>query len=853
MSKGMTLSHSFSSLTENDSQSFSTTLTLHRLFELMGWHDISNEVNEKQLEESAIQQSLIAAAQAFDEQPTKENNLRVATIIAKEITRMEAERDYALGMVKQLQKQMSEEQRAAEKAAAEFKPANNYWESLQQISSHFSESITTRVKTFFGSTPTQQVEKYRELAQNREEKLNALKAYREKIQAQEVMTALNYDDPLEPMPLAHSRHLLQTNISPEMNTSYCAPSGTCSLASLHDGLVGFVLLDPQPGDESGLSVSGAGDINGDQLDDILVSMPGTGKIAVVFGSNQPGAWGTGALNLTDLANGQRGFLLLGQAAEGSGASVSGAGDVNGDGLDDILIGAPFAFNQSGQTTVVFGSNKMGAWGSGMLNLTSLADGQRGFMLLGQSGDASGLSVSGAGDINGDGFDDILIGSPKAGGGSIGPAGKVTVVLGSNQTGAWGSGMLNLTSLADGHRGFILLGQPGDERGVSVSSAGDVNGDQLDDILVGSVASKTTVVFGSSKTNAWVSGTLNLTSLVDGQHGFELLGQPGDGSGLPVSSAGDINGDQLDDILIGAFPLSKTTVVFGSNKTGAWGSGTLNLAVLANGQNGFVMIGSIVSGTLDWSGFSVSSAGDMNGDDLDDLLIGAPQLSELGVGGKATVVFGSNQGGAWGSGTLNLADLADGQHGFLMQGLPPTQGQIGAWNGYSVSSAGDMNGDGLDDIIIGAPLAASQSGQTTVVFGDTCRVIVNQLRIAVGETVVLNSSLFAAFCPSQNNATLLLTPEAVQNGRFEAITAPSIALSSFLVENITSVQFQQDGSALAPSYQISVRHTALLYAYSIAQVDFLGYPPVLLNNKVYVNQGLPTLVTSSDLSASDADT
>ena len=135
MSKGITLSNSSSSsaLTQNHSQSLSTTSTLHWLFESLGWRDISQEVGGKQLEEFATQQSLMAAVQIYEDSPSDENNQKVVTALAKEISRIEDERDYALSMAKKLQKQMRKEQRAAEKAAAEFKPASNYWESLQQI------------------------------------------------------------------------------------------------------------------------------------------------------------------------------------------------------------------------------------------------------------------------------------------------------------------------------------------------------------------------------------------------------------------------------------------------------------------------------------------------------------------------------------------------------------------------------------------------------------------------------------------------------------------------------------------------------------------------------------------------
>ncbi len=842
MSKGISLNNLSSSgyLTQDHSQAVSTASTLHWLFESLGWHDISQEVAAKQLETSTAQQSLIAAVQFYEENHSEVNGQQVLIITAKEITRIEAERDYALRTVQQLQQQLKQEQRAAEKIAAESQPASSYWEVLQQISGYFSESITTRVKTFFGSTTEQQIEKYLETAQNREKELNALSSYREQIQTTLAASVFTHDEHLEEKPSAFSRHLLQTSTPTEMNVIYCWPGGSCSLTGVSDGQAGFT-LQGLVNSHSGSSVSSAGDINGDHLDDILVSSTpdfAVGQITVVFGTNETGVWGSGTLNLADFADGQHGFALQGEFPDGS-YLVSSAGDINGDGLADILVGAQTAYNLAGKTTVIFGSNKTGAWGTGTLNLITLADGQRGFTLLGQASEQSASSISSAGDINGDGLDDILIG--------VAETAKVTVVFGSNKPGAWGSGTLNLTTFADGQRGFTLLGLG---QGHTVSSAGDINGDQLDDFLIGnpnydlsSGTGQATVVFGSNQSGAWGSGTLNLTTFADGQRGFVLMGQAAGGrSGSSVSSAGDINGDGLGDILVSAPYTSnggQTTVVFGSHKPGAWGSGMLNLTTLADGQRGFVLQGN--SG--DAIGSSVSSAGDINGDGLDDILI------EYLDTAKVTVVFGSNISSAWGTGILNLDALADGQRGFMLLG----QATNGVGN--SVSSAGDFNGDQLDDFLVGAPSTFTGAGATTLVFGDKspAQVTVNHLSIAVGEVIVFNPTLLSATSSTQNNATIVLTPEDVQNGRFEAIGAPGVTLSSFLSGNITSVQFQQDNSALAPSYQITVRHTALLYAYSIAQVDFLGYPPVLLNNEVYVNQGLPTLVTSSDLSASDADT
>ena len=164
-------------------------------------------------------------------------------------------------------------------------------------------------------------------------------------------------------------------------------------------------------DQSGISVSGAGDVNGDGLDDIIVGTSGanssSGASYVVFGKADGSA-----VELSDIATDNNGFVLNGVTMDDqSGISVSGAGDVNGDGLDDIIIGANQAApngTDSGTSYLVFGKADGNA-----VELSDIADND-GFMINGVTmDDQSGYSVSGAGDINGDGLDDILIGANQA--------------------------------------------------------------------------------------------------------------------------------------------------------------------------------------------------------------------------------------------------------------------------------------------------------------------------------------------------------------------------------------------------------------------------------------------------------
>ena len=227
------------------------------------------------------------------------------------------------------------------------------------------------------------------------------------------------------------------------------------------------------------------------------------------------------LQLADL-DGTNGFMLDGEAAGGqSGFSVSAAGDINGDGIDDLIVGAWRADangSDSGRSYFVFGTTTEF---SSPLALSSL-DGTNGFMLDGETAyDNAGFSVSAAGDINGDGVDDLTVGAPYAE--LIGSlSGRSYVVFGKT-TGF--NSPLALSSL-DGSNGFMLDGEAaGDQSGRSVSAAGDINGDGIDDLIVGAYRADPNPFSGRSYVVFGRASVIDLTITKSNGVGFVGANQP----------------------------------------------------------------------------------------------------------------------------------------------------------------------------------------------------------------------------------------------------------------------------------------------------------------------------------------
>ena len=309
-----------------------------------------------------------------------------------------------------------------------------------------------------------------------------------------------------------------------------------------------------------------GDVNHDGYPDILIGAPyadpngliDAGEAYLVFGGRD--ILGTPSVFNLSSINGKNGVRFQGIAAgDQTGYSVSSAGDVNSDGIPDILIGAnkanPQGRSDAGEVYLIFGGSRLSS--NAMFNMSQL-NGSNGIRFQGMTaGDNLGYSVSSAGFVNGDGKADIIFSAPYAAPQRRRQAGEIYLLFG----GTLGSAAIfDLTTL-NASNGVILEGITAYSKiGTCLSSAQDVNHDGYDDILIGSTFEHSTevpgeayLVFGgpSLKTNKF----FDLTE-INGNNGVRIQGGGNgysiDGVGISVSDAGDVNGDNYPDILLGAY-------------------------------------------------------------------------------------------------------------------------------------------------------------------------------------------------------------------------------------------------------------------------------------------------------------
>ncbi len=418
-----------------------------------------------------------------------------------------------------------------------------------------------------------------------------------------------------------------------------------------------------------------------------------------------------------------GARLLGEAgSDHAGVSVASAGDVNGDGFADILIGA------SGESTAGLNAGAVYLLHGPQAGLVNLADAHA--KVTGEtSGDALGLSAATAGDVDGDGLDDWMSG---ADGQDVGGASAGAVYLFAGPT---------LGEASAAQASSKLVGQTEYDRlGMVVSGAGDQDGDGLDDILV------TAPYHDSDVTDigaAYLVHTLPAGTDCVCTDSVRLFGAAENQyAGWAMAGGGDVDGDGVPDLLVGAFgaerhgpftgaayvmhgPLVQSTGLTNSEGTlvgedagdfaGAAvamgdvdGDGLADLLVGAPGDSSGefaagaayvitgVVVGEISLGvaeakllgevTYDAAGEAVASAGDVNGDGYDDVLVGAPKADPAGENrGAAYLLLGPLSG---------AIDLFDAHVKLVGEGVDDAAG-------FALAPAGDTDGDGLDDFLVGA--------------------------------------------------------------------------------------------------------------------------------------------------------
>jgi len=531
------------------------------------------------------------------------------------------------------------------------------------------------------------------------------------------------------------------------------------------------------------------------------------------------------LNLNNL-KGSNGFTIPGLAEDDNlGTTVDLTGDLNGDGIEDLVISssnagkantAPYDFYNSdrrGETYVIFG--KKSKFGS-KFNLNSLS-GNNGFTVTGGNKDDRLGSAVTTGDINGDGIDDLIVSAPNGGSrisnGSYNYSasqGRIYIIFGKKNN----SAKIDVNSL-NGSNGFTLGGiNQEDYLGTAVAS-GDLNGDGIDDLAVSAAGAgktitnednfkysdrrgETYVIFGKK---GKFSSQPNLAKL-NGSNGFKIQGENAyDRLGYTLSNAGDINGDGIDDLVLGTpaggkvsnSPYSannqsdrrgKAYIIFGSRNGFP---SNFNLAKL-NGTKGFEIAGINEEDNL---GSAVNNAGDINGDGIDDLILGASQASHDGkytYQGGVYVVFGQKNSFPT---HFDLQDL-NGKNGFSIPGLNRDDAL-----GHGVST-GDINGDGIDDLL----MTANTAGKTIKKFGYSY----SDLR---GETYILYGTKngFAAEIDLDNLTTN-------KGGKIEGNEPNGIFGSAISSNGDINGDNIDDFVVSAPNVDISGKYTAEGSAYLV---------------------------------------
>jgi len=345
-----------------------------------------------------------------------------------------------------------------------------------------------------------------------------------------------------------------------------------------------------------------------------------------------------------------------------GRTIAGAGDVNNDGYGDLIVGSMLYdgdLEDEGMALVYHGSP------SGLTSAPA-------WMIEGDEEEAEmGNQVAGAGDVNGDGYGDVIVGSLYYS--STSNAGKAMVFYGRPG---------GLATSPD----WLGKGEnPGDLFGLAVAGAGDVNGDGYDDVVVGARGYRV----GTDRVGR-VYAYYGSPGGLSPSPGWMATGdQDNSYFGMVVAGAGDVNGDGYDDVLVSAPYYDDPEHDKGLVYLYAGGPGGLSPAPM------WVTEGEAAAAAY---GFGIGGGGDVNNDGFDDIVIGSARLTAMGaIVGKAYLYLGGPGGPMFSPDWTVTGD------------------QDGGYLGYGVALDADLNGDGFDDVMVGAPRYARDDAEEGVVF------------------------------------------------------------------------------------------------------------------------------------------
>lgn len=414
------------------------------------------------------------------------------------------------------------------------------------------------------------------------------------------------------------------------------------------------------------SIGPVGDVNGDGIDDVALADcragDETGAVRVV--------WGLFDRDKVTFDDPGAGFMIFGAEPMDYACNLSmrPVGDVNGDGLADVLVAADRYYSGAGTVYVVFG--KSGTEPVYLREFNESMQGDQGYVVSWHSG--MQIGVAGLGDMNEDGLADFVVGGGTGRGAYVvfGQTLPTPVDLRTFDAGA-------------GH-GFFIRHLC---RECFFGFAGDVNGDGTPDVGVGGVGRKRYEAPGSAYVVFGKSDPLPVDT-TDGPtpQFFKVKGNsPGGFWGGTISGAGVINGDGLDDVVIG-IPrrvYAKAVVIFGKTDTE-----TIWLEDL--GDQGFQILAGQANDSL---GTEATGIGDVDGDGFADIAIGAYHHRHAGRGvtGAVFLVYGGGR-------PRDLRTDRLGKSGYVFVGRK--EGDV---TGHDIGAPGDMNGDGVPDLMISAPI------------------------------------------------------------------------------------------------------------------------------------------------------